>query len=103
MQSVRHLMNPLTVLTNMSFSSAVTQGLEVACLLCKVRPSPCSCVAKASWKFQKMPKTKGEHYCSRKCGLEAEAKAPVILDVPKTDPKFADGEFLHVLPNRQAF
>ncbi|KAG9041767.1 hypothetical protein FS837_011776, partial [Tulasnella sp. UAMH 9824] len=52
---------------------AVTKGLEPACLFCKVNPKH----------------FKG-HFCSQKCGQTAEAQGPMLLDVPATDPKFAD-------------
>lgn len=51
----------------------MTKGLEPACLFCKVNPK----------NFRK-------HFCSRDCGTKAENQAPMLLDVPATDPKFAD-------------
>ncbi|KAG8972367.1 hypothetical protein FRC05_010078 [Tulasnella sp. 425] len=52
---------------------AVTKGLEPACLFCKVYPK----------NFRK-------HFCSQKCGQTAEQQGPMLLDVPPSDPKYAD-------------
>jgi len=52
---------------------AVTQKLEQACLMCAVYPQE----PKQAW-------------CSRKCGQAAVGKAPIILHLPPTNPKFAD-------------
>ncbi|KAG8896855.1 hypothetical protein FRC01_011593, partial [Tulasnella sp. 417] len=52
---------------------AVNKGLEPACLLCKVNP-----------------KNFRQHFCSQDCAQTAENKAPMLLEVPATDPKFAD-------------
>jgi len=52
---------------------AVIEGLEHACLLCKT--------------FPKQPK---KHFCGNRCQQDANARAPMVLDVPKTDPRFAD-------------
>ncbi|KAG9031671.1 hypothetical protein FS837_002916 [Tulasnella sp. UAMH 9824] len=53
--------------------AAVKQGLEVACLMCK--------------EFPKAPK---RHFCGKACADKAEKAAPILMDVPETDPKFAD-------------
>ncbi|KAG8950277.1 hypothetical protein FRC04_007911 [Tulasnella sp. 424] len=53
--------------------NAVTKGLEPACLFCKIYPKD----------FKK-------HYCSQKCGQTAENQGPMLLDVPPSDPKYAD-------------
>ncbi|KAG9010485.1 hypothetical protein FRB90_007798 [Tulasnella sp. 427] len=53
--------------------AAVQQGLEVACLMCK-----------------EMPKAPKRHFCGKACSDKAEKGAPILLDVPKSDPKFAD-------------
>lgn len=63
---------PPTIAT---FRDAVTKGLEPACLFCKI-----------------YPKHFRGHFCSQKCGQTAENQAPMLLDVPATDPKFADSK-----------
>lgn len=66
---------PSPLLTILTFRDAVTKGLEPACLFCKIYPKH----------------FKG-HFCSQKCGQTAEAQGPMLLDVPATDPKFADSK-----------
>ncbi|KAG8928949.1 hypothetical protein FRC00_001606 [Tulasnella sp. 408] len=53
---------------------AVKQGLEIACLMCT--------------EFPKDPQW--ADFCGKTCSDKAEKNAPILLDVPKTDPKFAD-------------
>ncbi|KAG9028336.1 hypothetical protein FS837_003912 [Tulasnella sp. UAMH 9824] len=52
---------------------AVKQGLEIACLMCR-----------------ELPKAPKRHFCGKACSDKAEKNAPILLDVPKNDPKFAD-------------
>ncbi|KAG8916862.1 hypothetical protein FRC00_014305, partial [Tulasnella sp. 408] len=59
--------------SNKCRKAAVKQGLEVACLMCK-----------------ELPKAPKRHFCGKACSDKAEKNAPILLDVPKTDPKFAD-------------
>ncbi|KAG9030057.1 hypothetical protein FRB95_004591 [Tulasnella sp. JGI-2019a] len=57
----------------------VKQGLDPACLMC-----------------QKYPRTDASnHFCGRACANKAAAAAPILLNVPTTDPRFADvsGQF----------
>ncbi|KIO22905.1 hypothetical protein M407DRAFT_114694 [Tulasnella calospora MUT 4182] len=53
--------------------AAVTQGLATACLLCK-----------------ELPKVGHFHWCGPACRQKAEAGAPMLLELPSSDPKFAD-------------
>ncbi|KAG8972365.1 hypothetical protein FRC05_010076 [Tulasnella sp. 425] len=53
--------------------AAVKQGLEIACLMCK-----------------ELPKAPHRHFCGKSCAEKADKNAPILLDVPKNDPKFAD-------------
>ncbi|KAG8905715.1 hypothetical protein FRC01_008254, partial [Tulasnella sp. 417] len=59
--------------SNKCRKAAVKQGLEIACLMCK-----------------ELPKAPKRHFCGKGCSDKAEKGAPILLDVPKTDPKFAD-------------
>ncbi|KAG9028781.1 hypothetical protein FS837_003782 [Tulasnella sp. UAMH 9824] len=59
--------------SNKCRKAAVKQGLEVACLMCK-----------------ELPKAPKRDFCGRACFDKAEQNAPILLDLPKTDPKFAD-------------
>jgi len=58
---------------------AVKQGLEPACLFCK-----------------KYPRVDDKsHFCGKACQAKATAAAPILLEVPITDPRFTDvaGQF----------
>ncbi|KAG8918432.1 hypothetical protein FRC00_012488 [Tulasnella sp. 408] len=58
----------------------------------RVQSASIQCNLKVLWsKLPEVnPKNFRMHFCSQKCGQTAENQGPMLLDVPATDPKFAD-------------